>query len=87
MNTITDLLGAQVEAQLQVAEWEAEFQRAFFAPVEMAGRVRAKAERGRPPNPPPSTVGGDADDVNIERLVQLLRQKGSPPNVPPIPTA
>ncbi len=40
MVKITDVLGAMVAAQAQAAEWEAEFQAAFFGPLRLAEQVQ-----------------------------------------------
>jgi hypothetical protein len=41
MITIIDVLAAGIEAQVKVAEWEAEFQEKFYGPLKLAERVQA----------------------------------------------
>jgi hypothetical protein len=41
MITIIDVLAAGIEAQVKVAEWEAEFQEKFYGPLRRAERVQA----------------------------------------------
>ena len=56
MVTIVDVLGAMVEAQLKAAEWEAEFQAVFNAPLKLAAEVQQFL--AMPPDP--STGSGRA---------------------------
>lgn len=70
---VTDLLAAQVEAQLMVAEWEQEFMAQFFGPVLLAQRVQAM-------------LAGEAGDFGLpeferaDTLAQIVRPRNVQPS-------
>ena len=86
MVTIVDVLGAMVEAQLKAAEWEAEFQAAFNAPLKLVERVQAFLAT------PPEQRAGMAADMHAplaeharrmqQQMGQPIEQMGGGANVP-----
>lgn len=70
---VTDLLSAQVEAQLMVAEWEREFMEQFFGPVLMAQRVQALLAGD------PDSGAGAPEIERATALAQIVRRDNVQP--------